>query len=110
MPHAISYLVLTVLFEVFGTACIQASQQFTRLWPSIGVVVGYGLAFWFLAQALRHLPLGIVYACWSGMGIVLTTVVGAVIFGQRIDTAGLGGMALIVTGIVVMSLYSTARA
>lgn len=65
MPTAISYLALTVLFETFGTACIQASQQFSRFWPSLGVVLGYGISFWFLSQALRLLPLGVVYATWS---------------------------------------------
>ncbi len=57
MPTSILYLVLTVLFETFGTACIQASQQFTRPWPSLGVVLGYGLSFWFLSLALRTVPL-----------------------------------------------------
>ena len=106
MSKLMLYLALTVLFEAFGTACIQASQQFTRLMPSLGVVVGYGLAFWFLSLTLRDLPLGIVYATWSGFGILLATLSGWVVFGQRIDMAGLLGIGLVCTGIVVMHLYA----
>ena len=69
MPTAILILVLTVLFRTFGTACIQASQQFTRPLPSLGVVLGYGLSFWFLPLALQTVPLGVAYATWSGFGI-----------------------------------------
>jgi small multidrug resistance pump len=102
VPAALGYLVLTVAFETFGTACIQASQQFSRVWPSLGVLVGYALSFWFLSQALRTLPLGIAYATWSGLGVVNITVVGYVVFGQRIDAPGLVGLALVCAGIVVM--------
>jgi small multidrug resistance pump len=92
MWQTFAFLVLTVLFETFGTACIQASQQFTRLWPSLGVFVGYGVAFWFLSLTLRTLPLGVVYATWSGLGIV--------------DTPVIFGMVMIVAGIAVMHLSS----
>jgi small multidrug resistance pump len=101
------YLGLTVLFEAFGTACIQASQQFTRPWPTLGVFVGYGAAFWFLSLTLRDLPLGVVYATWSGLGIVMACVSGWWLFGQRLDTAALAGIALVTAGIVVMHLFST---
>jgi small multidrug resistance pump len=110
MPSAVFYLVLTVGFEVFGTACIQASQQFSRPIPSLGVVLGYGAAFWFLSLALKTLPLGIVYATWSGMGIVLVTMVGYFIFGQRPDLPAMVGMALIITGLATMHLFSKAAA
>jgi small multidrug resistance pump len=110
MPVAIGYLILTVVFETFGTACIQASQQFSRLGPSLGVLLGYGLSFWFLSQALRTVPLGVAYATWSGFGIVNITIVGWFVFGQRLDPAGLLGLALVCAGIVVMHLFSgTAR-
>lgn len=98
------YLCLTVLFEAFGTACIQASQQFTRLWPSIGAVVGYGGAFWFLSLTLRDLPLGVAYATWSGLGILFACATGWFLFGQRLDTYAALGIALVATGIVVMHL------
>lgn len=110
MSHTAFYLVPTVGFEVFGTACIQASHQFSRLLPSLGVVIGYGAAFWFLSLALKTLPLGVVYATWSGLGIVLVTSVGYLIFGQRVDTATVIGMALIIVGLATIHLFSDAKA
>jgi small multidrug resistance pump len=107
MWQTFAFLVLTVLFETFGTACIQASQQFTRLWPSLGVVLGYGVAFWFLSLTLRTLPLGVVYATWSGLGIVLVTTTGYLVFNQRVDTPVIFGMVMIVAGIAVMHLSSS---
>ncbi|MGL4311069.1 MAG: DMT family transporter [Paracoccaceae bacterium] len=107
MTQAFSYLVLTVLFEILGTSCIQASQQFSRPLPSIGVVLGYGISFWFLSLALKTLPLAVVYATWSGMGIVLIAGVGWLIFGQKIDMAAALGLAMIAGGIVVLHLYGT---
>jgi small multidrug resistance pump len=104
------YLLMTVAFEAFGTACLQASQQFSRPAPTLGVALGYGIAFWFLALTLRDLPLGVVYATWSGLGILMAAAAGYLVFGQRIDTAAVAGMAMIVGGIVVMHLFSaTAR-
>ncbi len=107
MSKTFLYLVLTVGFEVFGTACIQASKQFTVPLPSLGVFVGYGVAFWFLALTLEKLPLGIVYATWSGTGIVLVTAVGYLVFGQKVDIPAVLGMSLIIAGLVTMHLFST---
>jgi small multidrug resistance pump len=103
-PTAID-LILTVLFEAFGTACIQASQQFTRPKPSLGAIPGQGAAFWFLSQALRTLPLGVVHARWSGLGIVLACAAGWFVFGRRPDLAAVVGMVLIGAGIVVMQPF-----
>ena len=106
MNWTVCYLVLTVLFEAFGTACIQASHQFTKVWPSLGAIAGYGGAFWFLSLTLRDLPLGVVYATWSGFGILFACASGWALFGQRLDGAAVAGIALITTGIVVMHLFS----
>ena len=103
-------LLVAVLFETFGTSCLQASQQFTRLWPSLGVLVGFAGAFYFLVQVLKFLPLGITYALWSGLGILLITLAGRVIFGQRIDLAGALGIGLIISGILVIHLFSRTAA
>lgn len=108
MSKTILYLLLTVGFEVFGTACIQASQQFSRLLPTIGVVVSYAASFWFLAQVLKHLPLGVVYATWSGLGILLMTAVGYLVFQQKIDTPVLVGIGLIMAGLVTINLFAEA--
>lgn len=106
MPRHYVYLMLAVAFEVFGSSCLQASQQLTRFWPSVGIVVGFGGAFWFFMQVLKYMPLGLTYALWSGFGITLVTLVGYFVFGQKIDLAALAGMALIISGIVVINLFS----
>ncbi|MER5171644.1 SMR family transporter [Thioclava sp. GXIMD2076] len=99
-------LLLAVLFEVFGTSCLQASQQFSRLWPSLGVLAGFAGAFFLLTQVLKTLPLGLTYALWSGIGIVLTSIIGLVIFKQRLDFAAICGIGLIIAGVLVINLLS----
>lgn len=99
-------LLLAVLCEGLGTTSLQASQQFTRFWPSLGVVVGFGAAFYLMMIVLRYMPLGITYAIWSGLGICLTAFLGWLIFKQGIDLAAILGMGLIVAGIAVINLFS----
>ncbi|AXT34140.1 QacE family quaternary ammonium compound efflux SMR transporter [Phaeobacter sp. LSS9] len=106
MPLHYLYLVLAVVAETIGTTALQASQQFTRLGPSILVVVGYGLAFYLMALTLRHMPVGIVYAIWSGLGIFLIAIIGWVVFGQRLDLPAVLGLLLILVGILVIHLFS----
>ncbi|MFW2586945.1 DMT family transporter [Sagittula sp. SSi028] len=104
MPYLI--LALAVLAETIGTTALQASQQFTRPIPSVIVVVAYGAAFYLLAWVLRVMPVGIAYAMWSGLGIVLISVIGRLVFGQKLDLAAVAGMALIIAGIAVINLFS----
>ena len=85
---------------------MQASAQFTRLWPSVLVVLAYGLSFFFMSLALKVMPVGIVYAIWSGLGIVLIAAIGYVLFGQRLDLPALLGLGLIIAGILVIHLFS----
>jgi len=100
------WLVIAVIMETLGTTALQASQQFTRLWPSLAVVVCYSLAFYFLALTLKFMPVGIVYAFWSGIGIVMIAVIGYVLFGQKLDLPAVLGLAMIIGGIVVIQLFS----
>lgn len=100
------YLLIAVVFETFGSSCLQASQQFTRFWPSVGVIVGFGAAFWFFTLVLKVLPLGVTYALWSGIGMVLIALSGWVLFGQKLDLAATLGIGLIIAGIVVINLFS----
>ncbi len=102
------FLLIAVAFETFGSSCLQASQQFTRFWPSMGVLLGFAGAFWFFTLVLKVLPLGITYALWSGIGIVLITASGWLVFGQKLDAAALAGIGLIIAGIVVINLFSGA--
>lgn len=106
MPAHYLYLILAVAAETVGTTALQASQQFTRLVPSVLVVFGYGLAFYLMAQTLRVMPVGIVYAIWSGLGIVFIAAIGYVVFGQKLDLPALLGIAMIVGGILVIHLFS----
>ena len=95
-----------IALEVAGTTLLQASQQFTRPWPTAGMAVCYGLAFYLLSIALRQMPVGIAYAIWSGLGVVLISVIGAVVFRQRLDPPAIAGLAMIVGGVVVINLFS----
>lgn len=97
---------LAIVAEVVGTSALRASEGFTRLWPSVVVVLGYAAAFYCLSLVLRTVPVGVAYAIWSGLGIVLITLVAYVLYGQKIDLAGLIGMALIVAGVLVLNLFS----
>ncbi len=100
------YLAAAIIAEVIATSALQASAQFTRLWPSVIVVVGYCSAFYLLTLVLKTLPLGITYALWSGFGIVLVTIAGAALYKQIPDAAALFGMLLIVAGAVVINVFS----
>ena len=106
MPNAYLYLILAVLAETIGTTALQASQQFTRLAPTLVVVVGYAISFWLLGLTLKYMPVGIVYAIWSGLGIVFIAAIGFLAFGQRLDLPALIGLALILGGITVIHLFS----
>ncbi|MEL6376801.1 MAG: multidrug efflux SMR transporter [Pseudomonadota bacterium] len=106
MPKAYLLLFIAVLFEAVGTTSLQASQQFTRLVPTIGVFLGFGMSLYILVIVLKYLPLGITYAVWSGFGICLTALVGWLVFKQSVDMPALVGMSLIVAGIVVINLFS----
>ncbi|MEW6694708.1 MAG: SMR family transporter [Pseudomonadota bacterium] len=103
-------LALAIVAEVIGTSALKASDGFTRLMPSLIVVAGYAVSFYCLSLALRHIPVGITYAVWSGLGIVLITVAAFVLYGQRIDLAGWIGMGLIVAGVLVLNVFSRATA
>jgi len=102
------YLLLlgAIVFEVVGTSALKASEQFTRLGPSALVIVCYAAAFYLLARVLAFLPVGIAYALWAGLGIVLITLVGWAVFGQKLDLAGIIGIGLILAGVVVLNLLS----
>lgn len=104
MPYLI--LVLAVVAETIGTSALQASQQFTRPLPSALVVVSYGAAFYLLTLVLKTMPVGIAYAMWSGLGIVLIAIIGRIVFGQKLDLAAILGMAMILGGIVVIHVFS----
>jgi small multidrug resistance pump len=100
------YLVVAIVAEVIATNALKAADGFSRLGPSLLVVLGYGVAFYCLSLVLKTIPVGIAYAVWAGLGIVLVAGVAALVFGQVPDLAGLIGIALIVAGVVIISLFS----
>ncbi|MQW90416.1 QacE family quaternary ammonium compound efflux SMR transporter [Sinorhizobium saheli] len=99
-------LVIAIVFEVLGTSAMQAAQHFTRLMPTALMVVCYAVAFFFLSYTLRYIPVGIAYALWSGLGIVLISAVGYVTFGQKLDLPAILGLGLIIAGVLVLNLFS----
>ncbi|MGH8829736.1 MAG: DMT family transporter [Polaromonas sp.] len=103
-----SYLALgiAIVAEVIATTALKASDSFTRLLPSLVVVTGYAIAFYFLTITLKTIPIGITYAIWSGLGIVLITLASYVVYQETIDLPGLLGMALIIAGVVVLNVFS----
>ncbi|MDT3404329.1 DMT family transporter [Mucilaginibacter terrae] len=104
------YLFIAILSEVIATSALKASDQFSRFWPSVLVVLGYASAFYFLSITLKVLNMGIAYAIWSGIGIVLISIAGVVIYKQKLDLPAILGMALIVAGVLVINLFSKSAA
>ena len=102
------YLGLAIFSEVVATASLKSTEGFTRLVPSIVVLVGYSAAFYFLSLTLDTIPIGVAYAVWSGVGVATITLVSFVLYDQKIDAAGLIGIGLIVTGVAVLRLFSEA--
>ncbi|WP_291012888.1 multidrug efflux SMR transporter [Hydrogenophaga sp.] len=103
-------LALAIVAEVIGTSALKASEGFTRLAPSGLVVVGYAVSFYCLSLVLRTIPVGVAYAIWSGLGILLITVVAWVVYDQTVDLAGVLGMSLILAGVLVLNLFSKTSA
>jgi len=99
-------LAVAIVAEVVGTSFLKASQGFTKPLPALAVVVGYGLSFYFLSLTLETIPVGIAYAVWSGVGLVLIATVGWLAYGQSLDLPAVIGMGLILTGVVVLNLFS----
>lgn len=102
------YLTMAIVAEVIATTMLKASEGFTRLWPSLLLVLGYGVAFWGLSMVVKSMPLGIVYAIWSGMGIVLVSVAAVFVYQQKLDWPAIVGMGLIIAGVLVINLLSKA--
>lgn len=103
---AYGYLAAAIICEIIGTTFLVKSQEFTKALPTLVMVVLYAFSFYFLTKSLRVLPLGIAYALWGGIGIVLTALIGLVVFKQSIDMPAVIGIGLIVAGVVVLNLFS----
>ncbi len=100
------FLSVAIVSEVIATSALKASEGFSRSGPSLLVVAGYASAFYFLSLTLKTMPIGVVYAIWSGAGIALIALVGWVLFGQSLDAPAIVGMLLIVAGVLVLNVFS----
>lgn len=100
------FLTLAIIFEVVGSSFINASEGFTKWFPTTIVAVAYFICFYFLSLALKTIPLGIAYAIWGGMGIVLTAIISVLVFKQKLDIPAIVGIVLIVAGVVVINFFS----
>ncbi|MET2825661.1 DMT family transporter [Mesorhizobium shangrilense] len=111
-PTLIAYgaLALAIICEVTGSSLLQKSEQFSRLIPTLAMALCFVAALFFLSQALKLIPLGVAYAIWAGLGIVLTSLVSVFVFRFTLDAAALAGIALIVSGVVVMNVFSNSVA
>lgn len=100
------FLGVAIIAEVVATSSLKSSDGFTKLWPSLLVILGYAVAFYFLSLTLKAIPIGIAYAVWAGLGIVLISLAGWLVFGQKLDLASMLGMGLIVSGVIVINVFS----
>jgi multidrug transporter EmrE-like cation transporter len=100
------FLLIAILTEVVATSALNASAGFTRLLPSLIVVIGYAISFYALSLALEAIPVGIAYAVWSGIGIVLITVAAWILYGQRLDLWAMIGIGFIIVGVIILNLLS----
>jgi len=101
------YLAIAIIAEVLATSALKESEGFSRLVPSLIVVAGYGTSFYFLSLVLQTIPIGVAYALWAGLGIGLITIVGVVMFGQKMDLPAIIGIALIISGVFVLRVFSS---
>lgn len=109
-PGSMLILLLAIVSEVVGTVALKASEGFARLGPTLLVVVGYVLTFYFLGLALKQIPLGVAYAIWSGLGTAGAVLAGVLLWRESLSPAGVVGIALIVAGVVILNLFPGASA
>lgn len=100
-------LIVAIAAETFATTMVRASEGFTRLLPSLGVVAGYAVSFYGLSQVVKVMNLGIAYAIWAGLGIFLVSIFSWFLFGQKLDLPAIAGMGLILSGVVAIQLFSS---
>ncbi|KAF1015823.1 MAG: Multidrug transporter EmrE [Stenotrophomonas maltophilia] len=104
------YLAVAIVLEVIATSLLKASDGMSRLWPTVGALAGYGVCFYLLAMTMKSIPTGIAYAIWSGVGIVLISLIGLLVFKQKLDLPALLGIGLILAGVLVINLFSRSGA
>lgn len=101
------YLIIAIATEIIGTSFLKTSAGFTKLWPTIGTLLSFGICFYFLSLTIKFLPLNITYATWAGLGLVLTTIVSVVVFKENVNLISIISIGLIVIGVVLLNVFGT---
>lgn len=109
MIKAYLFLMTAIAFELFGTSMLKASAGFTKLYPSLGTVAGFGIAFYSLSLALQHIPLGVAYAIWSGVGTAATAIIGIIVWKETASITTVAGIVLIIAGVVILNIKGAAH-
>lgn len=105
--NAYIYLAIAITAEVIGTTALKAVDGFSKPLPLALVIIGYGTAFWMLSLVMKSIPVGVTYAIWSGLGIVMISIAALVLYDQKLDLPALLGMGLIIAGVLVIQLFSS---
>ncbi|WP_110926422.1 DMT family transporter [Bacillus massiliglaciei] len=104
------FLMISIIGELIGTSMLKASESFTKLWPVLGTVAGFGLSFFFLSLSLKTVPLNAAYAIWSGIGTVATVIISVLIWKEKVNIGSVIGIALIIVGVIVLNLFGPGHA
>ena len=107
MPYL--YLVIAIITEIIGTSFLKTAEGFTKLWPTLGTLISFGICFYFLSVTMKYLPLNVSYATWAGLGLVLTTIVSVVIFKEQINLITIVSIVLIIVGVVSLNIFGTSH-
>ncbi|MGS4202845.1 quaternary ammonium compound efflux SMR transporter QacG [Staphylococcus pseudintermedius] len=99
------YLFISIATEIIGTSFLKASEGFTKLWPTLGTLLSFGICFYFLSLTIKFLPLNITYATWAGLGLVLTTIISVIIFKENVNLISIISIGLIVIGVVLLNVF-----
>lgn len=107
MPYI--YLFIAITTEIIGTSFMKLTEGFTKLWPTLGTIISYAICFYFLSVAVKYLPLNVSYATWSGLGLVLTTIVSVIIFKESVNLISIFAILLIIVGVLLLNVYGTSH-
>ncbi|ASQ51651.1 MULTISPECIES: quaternary ammonium compound efflux SMR transporter QacG [Bacteria] len=99
------YLFISIATEIIGTSFLKASEGFTKLWPTLGTLLSFGICFYFLSLTIKFLPLNITYATWAGLGLVLTTIISVIVFKENVNLISIISIGLIVIGVVLLNVF-----
>ena len=99
------YLFISIATEIIGTSFLKTSEGFTKLWPTLGALLSFGICFYFLSLTIKFLPLNITYATWAGLGLVLTTIISVIVFKENVNLISIISIGLIVIGVVLLNVF-----